>query len=171
MKTITNKKGNEGFMISGWNCVYRHESGVALRNTGSVLLPTDKRPAPEISLMVHHVRVHSCGKVQMKLHSLDNNGDMAGLNFDPSTPIFEKLSDATAEAERALGECAAGLVESAPEYFEKQYGTAPDYLNAEGRERFARNKATAEKNLETVLRGELVRRVYRYTDADKFGPE
>lgn len=167
METINNKKGNEGFMISGWTA-WIAADGRATKPLSDVLTPRDNG-SPEISLMVHWVRVMSCGKKQMTLLSLDGAEEMKGNFYAPETRIYKKRGDAMAEAERMLAECKANILGAAPEYLEQQYGTAPSYLNAEGRANFAARKETARRNLELIQAGGLNSRVFLYSDSDKFG--
>lgn len=165
MGTINNKKGNEGFMISGWTCGIHN--GKAFRGLDRVLEPTGKN-GPAISLMVHHVRVMSCGKIQMTLLSLEGANEMKGQHYSPDTPIFKDRGDAIAQAEQMLAECAEGCKQECPAYFEERFGTTPDCLNKQGRANFAARKETARQNLELVLSGGLTSRVFMYSDADKF---
>jgi hypothetical protein len=86
---IINKKGNSGFMVSGWTMPYDS-------TTKSVAIPdiTDSRFRLETSLVIEEVKVHSCGKKVMKLHSVETGSKMKGCFFDPAEEIFETQEQA-----------------------------------------------------------------------------
>lgn len=167
MNTITNKKGNEGFMIGGWTCRVDQSEWKAFRHVRDVILPTSNR-GPDASLMIHHVRVMSRGKKQMTLLSLEGAHEMKGTFYSPNTVIHADRGEAVAEAARLLAECEADIIAAAPAYFEKHYTAPPPYLNEQGRKVWAEEKEKARQNIELIQAGGLKPRVFMYSDEDKF---
>lgn len=101
--TIVNKKGNIGFLVTPWNfrtgwvhcsedealeanSIYPHSREVmshSCRHDGDTPL----------QLMIKKVRVHSCGKVVMRLHELEDTlffaeGELSGAEYSPNTRLY-----------------------------------------------------------------------------------
>lgn len=121
MKTISNKKGNEGFTVSAWNFHYSVNggAGIDLVRAGEI---RDERAS--VQFAIRQVRVHSAGKKVMRLEALENGEyvQMRGQEFKPEMPIY---ADWAAAEEHVFAEFARVL----PELVKNQQGMVDRHSN------------------------------------------
>lgn len=100
MQTIINKKGNIGYALAAWNVntCYRVNTEDFRAPQIEVLSHSSDESATTIQISISKVKVHSCGKVVMRVIELDDTrtstDKLSGTEYDPQTPLYATLEDA-----------------------------------------------------------------------------
>lgn len=143
------KKGDIGYLVSGWNVglFTPFDGGEQIVR----LHPLNSWTFPDSStLMVNHVKVHSCGKKQMKLFNLDDNELMKETNYSPDTVLFKTEEEAVSYAEKILKKAVDEFIQRMDLYLEKEVNKDTSNLHPIGLARYNKLLDIMRKRVEHI---------------------
>lgn len=161
-KLIENKKGNIGFYVGSWNQSYDSVNKDHV-NTTTI---SDSRFKLRFTLLIEKVKIHSCGKKVMRLHSEDKNESMKRHEYNPKSEIFTTEQGAYEAAMIHLGKVKVKFLTRYKDEYQKVLDRDLGFSNEIGKAIHEEDLTRMKSLMARIENGQIELRPLRYNLPD-----